>query len=142
MDVYVDGVEDSASMSVAVPTAGLDYEETTAHFLEVGGHTTFSTYPSVYTQQGSSNQRVHSLACWDSKLTAAEILAIYNTSAGKNFELDSDHDGYVSSASLTLWHRYGLDDTNLGRDYSAGGNDADVHTNITVADDRVIDAPA
>ena len=140
-EFYVDGVEDSANMSVYQPPGVSTFTETATHFWDIGGYTTFTTYPTVDERLGTTNQRVHSLATWDSKLTAAEVLAIYNGHAGKNFELDSDSGGYVSSADLTMWHRYGLDATNLGRDYSAGGNHASVETNITV-DDIIADAPA
>lgn len=59
----------------------------------------------------------HSLALWDSVLTSGEQLAVYNSGAGKSFDLANDSGGYSSSGNLVRWWRLGFDSADIGKEY-------------------------
>lgn len=86
--------------------------------------------------------RVHSLAFWNSTLTAAEVLAVYNGGSGSTMDLANDSGNYTSSANLMHWWRLGHDLSNLGRDYGLHTTlkDLDFNPNIAV-EDVFADAP-
>jgi hypothetical protein len=86
--------------------------------------------------------RIYQVAVWNSKLTLAEITAIYNGGNGRFFDLSVDSGNYVSSANLQHWWGTGRQVVpNLGKDYG-NGTAVDL-TDVTDLDDtdRVMDAP-
>jgi hypothetical protein len=90
--------------------------------------------------------RHYSYALWNSELPANSVAAIY--AGGRAFNLNYDKGNYAQRANLQHWWRlgYASSDANLGLDYALSPPSAcDLMANavaITVADDRVSDAPA
>lgn len=91
--------------------------------------------------------RFHQLGMWSSVLSAAEVTAIYNGGDGSSFNLNWNHNGYVSRANLEQWFRLGRDstpDADIGKQYSlaptGSHNLMDAHQNVAAAD-VVADAP-
>jgi len=60
--------------------------------------------------------RIHSVALWDTTLSAAEVLAVHNGGDARRSNLRKDSGAYTSSANLLHWWRLGLNSANLGED--------------------------
>ena len=74
---------------------------------------------------------IDELALFNSVLTASEILQIYN--GGKPIDLNSDNEGYTSSANLKAWWRMG-DGTETG----SGATIHDMSTNDSNSDNLTL----
>lgn len=93
-----------------------------------------------------TNWRIHTCVTWNSVLTGAEILALYNGGKGDAIDYATDGGNYSSSANLTHWWKLGYDadpESDMGKDYQGaeGINWMDDSNNITAADDRINDSP-
>ena len=90
--------------------------------------------------------RIHSVGIWDSVLSAAECLTLFNSGAGSVIDWSVDSGSYVSSASLQHWWRCGKKRTAIGADSplvqsrSLGDINLDAASGITT-DDIVADFP-
>ncbi len=66
----------------------------------------------------NSDIRIHSTGLWNSVLTAAEILSIYNGGSGSQADLGVNFGSYVSAANLQHWWRLGFAvEPDIGKDY-------------------------
>lgn len=74
---------------------------------------------------------IDELALFNSVLTASEILQIYN--GGKPMDLNSDDEGYTSSANLKAWWRMGD-----GTEGGSGATIYDMSSNDSSSDDLTI----
>lgn len=87
--------------------------------------------------------RIHSLATWNTVLSAAAAQEIFN--GGRAFNLNYNKGNYAGASALRSWWKLGFQGgstANIGKDYSLNGaRDADSANNITDAD-IVSDAPA
>jgi hypothetical protein len=79
------------------------------------------------------NGRIHSVAIWDTDVSAARTL-IFNNGAAE-LDLLTDTGAYTYSSNLQHWWRLGLDSTDIGKDHGATPIDVDVNAlNISAAD--------
>jgi hypothetical protein len=72
---------------------------------------------SYNTNQGMPGY-IHQCMIWSSALTAAELVAVYNSGNGINFDPTSDSGDYASSADLIRWFRFGYLAEDIGKDYA------------------------
>jgi hypothetical protein len=92
--------------------------------------------------------RFHALGIWSGSVhTQAEVTGLYNSGNGSDFNLNYNHNGYVSRADLEQWFRLGEDsspDADIGKQYSLAPtgthNLMEAHQNVAAAD-VVTDAP-
>ncbi len=69
----------------------------------------------------SESHRMWEAAIWEeTELTAAAVLALYNSGDGYNFDISSNSGSYLSSDKLTLWLKYGKDTSASDTDLSIG----------------------
>jgi len=79
-------------------------------------------------------------AWWDTDLSSASILSIFNAKAGAN--LQSSFDNYAQSSNLVHWWRWGFNSTDIGEDSGSSPIDMDVDSVDVTSDDIVSDVPA
>lgn len=102
---YFDGVED-ASPTMLNNNSGSRID--TQMCIGVGNTSAVASLPK---------QNLMSGAFWNVALSAAEILEMYNSGVGGDFDLGADSGNYVSSANLMHWWRFGHNRSDIGRDY-------------------------
>lgn len=80
-------------------------------------------------------------AWWDTTLSAASILSIFNSKAGA--DLNASFDNYSQSSNLVHWWRYGHTRNDIGRDYGKAGSLIDLlQDSVDIdASDIVSDVP-
>ena len=119
---YFDGVEDASPSKL---TDGTGSRIDTQMCVGVGNTTVAVNL---------IKQNIMSGAFWNVALSSAEILAIYNTGLGGEFDLGADSGNYASSANLMHWWRFGHNRSDIGRDYGKAANLIDLMDNATNID--------
>ena len=124
---YVNGVK-LAPTSIAVDFAGT--MTNAARTVRFGG--------------AAFNGTVHQGALWNTSITAAEVLTVYN-GGDTGLDLLKDRGDYVSSGNLVHWYQLGLNADDIGFDYATIPAEVDLHpletlTDVSV-DDITDDAP-
>jgi hypothetical protein len=66
--------------------------------------------------------RIHSIALWDTALSAAAALEVHNGGDGCNSNLAVDSGSYTQSANLLHWWRLGFNRDNVGEDTGVSGS--------------------
>ncbi len=135
LQLYIDGV------ATAPTTRTTNLDSSTNASTDSPGRQVF-----IATSVGAAffDGNVHTVAIWDTALTAIEAKAIWNKGSARGVDLLTDSGDYSSSADLMHWWRLGHDDTDLGKDFGNASTLIDVGTNsqgITVADNLKGDHP-
>jgi hypothetical protein len=132
LKIFVDGVDDTG-----VKTVDQTVQQTNSSRILKMGH-------NVAGSSSNGKGRMYSAAVWDSTLSAAEMLSIYNEGSGDLADLSVDFDNYASAADLVHWYRLGLaPDPNIGKDYGLSPLDASSGGSSPIDDsDVVVDAPS
>jgi hypothetical protein len=84
----------------------------------------------------------HSVGAWDTVLTTAAALELYNAGSGSAVDWSSNSGLYTSRANLVHWYRLGLNSSVIGYDSGLKGPLITLDTAVGIdAGDIVIDSP-